>query len=268
MKKLSVVIPSRNGREILKKYLPEILRETLAVSGELLVIDDCSSDGTAEFITGMHSSIKLIQRKTEPAFCRAVNLGMCTASGEYLLLLNNDTIPMRNSFGILAGCLQSAGEETAVAVPSIPRPDGTDDSLFRWGRKRGLAVTGQEVRGHTYPSGACALWKREAWEALDGLDCRYAPIYWEDVDMGVRMMKKGYGMVRCPEAVVKHMHASTMGATPETKTLRERNRFIFMETHGVKPGLWLPVHLMAAYLKGNSSFLNGYREYRKWRSSL
>jgi GT2 family glycosyltransferase len=130
--RLSVVIPSRNGRDILEKYLPGIVRETFHCNGELLVVDDCSTDGTKEYLSVEHPRIKVIERTGEPAFCRAVNLGMNKASGSYLLLLNNDTVPEPGSFSALVERLHSEDESTAVAIPSIPRPDGTDDSLSEW----------------------------------------------------------------------------------------------------------------------------------------
>lgn len=267
MKSLSVVIPSRNGRRILEDHLPPIMEETASCSGELLVVDDCSDDGTAEFLKREHPTARILRRTEHPAFCRAVNLGMEEASGEFLLLLNNDTRPVPGSFASLIERLQNTGSDTGVAVPSIPRPDGTDDSLFRWGVRRGLAVTGQNVEGRSYPSGACAMWKKEVWEALGGLDCRYAPIYWEDADMGLRMHQEGYSMLLCGDITVYHDHASTMGASLETRTLRERNRFIFMDAHGIKPGMWLPVHFAAAVLRGNTPFVRGYSAYRKWKRS-
>lgn len=271
MKSLSVVIPSRNGEVLLRRYLPVIHQETVDCGGELIVVDDCSSDGTKEFLIKSHPSATIIERKGEPAFCRAVNLGMSQASGDYLLLLNNDTIPEKGSFAGLVAALSRSSDTTAAAVPAIPRPDGTDDSLFRCGFVRGLAVTGQDATGLPYPSGACALWKKEAWNSLGGLDCRYSPIYWEDADMGLRMHKMGYRMIHCSSITVRHMHAATMGASPDTRALRERNRFIFMNTHfargrkGLSTMLWMPVHLAAAFLRGNRAFLRGYFDYREWR---
>lgn len=273
MNELSVVIPSKNGAEILQKYLAAIVEEVQTAGGELIVVDDCSVDDTREVISAKFPSVKFVERTGEPAFCRAVNLGMRIASGKYLLLLNNDTVPERGSFAALLDSLKKTDNTVAVAVPSIPRPDGSDDSSFRWLFRKGLAVTGPFSQGHPYPSGACALWKRDAWEKLQGFDCRYAPIYWEDTDMGVRMYNSGYSMLRCPEITVSHMHAETMGASPETCLLCERNRFIFMEANCSDPrmafrtALWLPLHLMYAVITGNRAFTDGYRAYRKWKQS-
>jgi GT2 family glycosyltransferase len=222
-------------------------------------------------VSGEFPSVRLIRRRGEPAFGAAVNLGMSSAAGKYLLLLNNDTLPAEGSFQALLNKVLKSDDSVAVAVPSIPRPDGTDDSEYRWRFHRGLAVTGQSREGQRYPSGACALWKREIWNSLGGIDARYAPIYWEDADLGVRMHEMGYEMILCPDISVKHLHASTMGASLETLVLRERNRFIFMAAncHGkwqvFSTSIWLPLHLLIAAVKGNRAFIDGYRSFRKWR---
>lgn len=143
MNELSVVIPSKNGAGILQKYLSVIVEEVQTAGGELIVVDDCSEDDTLETISMKFPFAKLIERTGEPAFCRAVNLGMRIASGKYLLLLNNDTVPERGSFAALLDSLKITDDSIAVAVPSIPRPDGSDDSTYRWLFRRGLAVTGQ-----------------------------------------------------------------------------------------------------------------------------
>lgn len=272
MKKLSVIVPSRNGLLILKKYLPVILRETLRVHGELIIVDDCSEDNTATEISTLFPEVIILSRKQNPGFCYSVNLGMSQAGGRYLMLLNNDTIPAGNSFSRLVSALDESEKNVAVAVPSIIRPDGSDDSSYRWAFLHGLAVTGENIPGEDYPPGACALWKRHIWEELGGLSSRYAPIYWEDTDLGVRMHKAGYFMKRCREVTVKHMHAATMGSSLKSETLRERNRFIFMDKNCNSTGrkisraIWLPVHLLLATMKKNIAFTDGYRDYLKLRS--
>ncbi|PIE51730.1 hypothetical protein CSA37_05035 [Candidatus Fermentibacteria bacterium] len=265
--KFSVVIPSRNGLSILRRFLPGIISETEQAGGLVIVVDDCSSDGTSAAVEKEFPSVRILERKGSPAFCSAVNLGMSNAEGDYLMLLNNDTSPEPGSFSMLLKRLQESEREVAAAVPSIPRPDGTDDSLFRWGFRRGLAVTMQGGSGEPYPSGACALWKRKAWEALNGLDTRFAPIYWEDTDLGARMTGAGYRMIIVEEAVVNHLHRATMGSSQATMALRERNRFVFMEIHcssllmRISTALWLPLH----FIKGGSAFREGFRNYLKWR---
>lgn len=271
MKKISVIVPSRNGLLILKEFLPAILHEAQRAQGEVIVVDDCSDDNTSNEIPSLFPEVTLLSRKRNPGFCHAVNLGMSAARGSYLMLLNNDTIPTENSFNRLISALDESEKNVAVAVPSIIRPDGSDDSSYRWAFLRGLAVTGENIPGEEYPSGACALWKRSVWEELGGFSCFYAPIYWEDTDLGVRMHNAGFIMKRCRGITVKHMHAATMGSSLRSETLRERNRFIFMDNNCNSPAQrlsrasWLPVHLVIAVLKRNRAFTGGYIDYLKRR---
>lgn len=271
MNKLSVVVPSRNGLTILKEFLPAIIRETKEAGGEVVVVDDCSSDNTSHEVRSLFPGITLLSRITDPGFCHAVNLGMSKANGSYLMLLNNDTIPERNAFVKLVSALDESDSSVAVAVPSIIRPDGSDDSCYRWAFVHGLAVTGESIPGEEYPSGACAVWKRSAWEELGGLSTDYAPIYWEDTDLGVRMHRAGYKMKMCPEITVNHQHAATMGGSLYTEALRERNRFVFMDNNcnssseRMSRRFWLPVHLLLAVLRGNRAFTMGYKDYLKQR---
>jgi GT2 family glycosyltransferase len=271
MNKLSVVVPSRNGMALLEKFLPAILRESFRAGGEVTVVDDCSTDNTRTGMAAHFPDVTVLSRTETPGFCHAVNLGMSRAQGEYLLLLNNDTVPGENSFRNLVLELEKSTKNVAAVVPGIIRPDGSDDGSYRWAFHRGLAVTGENIKGEEYPSGACALWRREAWEKLGGLSCIYAPIYWEDTDMGVRMHKAGYLMKRCPCIEVKHLHAATMGSSKASDSLRERNRFIFMDNNCREPGrrfsraFWLPFHLLRAIQRGNRAFISGYREYLQWK---
>jgi len=271
MIKLSVVIPSRNGIALLQRFLPAIVHEALRASGEIIVVDDCSEDNTANELASRFPEVRILTRTENPGFCHAVNLGMSQATGEYLLLLNNDTIPSKNAFSHLVAELSGSEKNVAAAVPEIIRPDDSDDSLYRWAFHRGLAVTGEGIEGEEYPSGACSLWRREVWENLGGLCSQYAPIYWEDTDLGARMHKAGFSMIRCSGITVQHVHAATMGNSEASDSLRERNRFIFMElncrTQGRRLGtaFWLPFHLLRAFISGNRPFVNGYRDYLKWK---
>ncbi|GEM_PF-2188857 len=271
---LSVVIPSRNGISILKKHLPVILQEAASAKAEVIVVDDCSEDGTAERLPALFREITVLKRTGNPGFCHAVNLGMYTAAGSYLMLLNNDTVPSKGSFSRLVEELEQSEEDVAVVVPSIFRPDGSDDGNYRWAFSRGLAVTGEGINGEDYPSGACAVWKRSVWEELKGFSTDYAPIYWEDTDLGVRMHRAGYTMKRCKDTVIRHDHAATMGRSLKSETLRERNRFIFMSRNcstakqRLLRNLWLPLHFAVSFLSGNRALVDGYRDYTSWKREI
>lgn len=265
---MSVVIPSRNGLHFLRRQLPVLLEDERL---EVVVVDDCSSDNSSDTLRKAFPGLKVLTRVENPGFCHAVNTGMEAASTDFLMLLNNDVTPEPGCFEGMARLLSSAPSTVAVAVPRITRPDGTDDGAMEWGFRRGLAFTGPGA-GHPYPSGACALWRRNAWFTLGGLSTRYAPIYWEDTDLGARMDSYGLHMARYEGPGVLHDHAATMGRNPDSDIIRERNRFFFMESWCSTPGMraltraWLPVHLASARLGGRSAFIKGYSQYLRQRN--
>ncbi len=264
--KLSVVVPSRNGLCFLRKYLPAVLAD-LGNGGELIVVDDCSDDETAVKGPVEFPEVRFITRQGEPGFCHAVNIGMRESSGDMLLLLNNDVLLPEGALSTLAEELHKAPQYYCAAVPRIRRPDGSDESKVNYMFSRGLASTSLGGDGVPYPSGACSLWRRTSWESLGGLDTIYAPIYWEDADIGARAFKLGMKVLRIPGVEVQHEHAATMRLSPESDSLRERNRFIFMHRHFRTPparlstAFWLPLHLLKAALTGNTAFLKGYRSF-------
>ncbi len=264
---VSVVIPSRNGSALLEEQLPGLLEQE---PGEIVVVDDCSEDSTVEMLAERYPGVRLLRRTGSPGFCYAVNLGMEAAVHPMLLLLNNDVHPEPGCIRGMAELLESSPERTAVLVPRVERPDGTDDGAMEWGFRRGLAFTAPGA-GNPYPSGACALWRRSAWLKLGGLSSRYAPIYWEDTDMGARLALEGMGMERFYGPGAEHRHAATMGSGEASMRLRERNRFIFMDRWcrsrrmRVSTLLWMPLHLAASAVRGRRAFIAGYRDFRRWK---
>lgn len=267
---MTVVIPSRNGLGFLRKQLPALLEDDRL---EVVVVDDCSTDGSSETVRKEFPNAKVLRRDGKPGFCYAVNAGMEAASTDFLMLLNNDVTPEPGCFEGMVRWLSNAPPSVAVVVPRITRPDGTDDGAMEWGFRRGLAFTGP-LAGHPYPSGACALWRRDAWFSLGGLSARYAPIYWEDTDLGARMDHRGMQMARYEGSGVMHDHAATMGRNAESEIIRERNRFVFMESWCSTAAMramtwaWLPIHLASATLMGRSAFLKGFSRYLRERDVL
>lgn len=265
----TVVIPSRNGLELLRRHLPRLTAE--APGWEVIVVDDASSDGTCEAGPEEFPGVRFERREGPPGFCHAVNLGMSLAGGDALLLLNNDVSPRKGAVAELAKVLETAGDDVYAAVPVVTRPGMPDEGLMRTGFRRGLAVTGPSEKGVPYPSGACSLFRRSGWEALGGLAVDFAPIYWEDADLGVRAARAGLSLARAPLSLWDHEHAATMGGGPESRRLRERNRFIFMHRHCSSPSMrirsaaWMPAHILLSLSRGRTEFVLGWLDYLAWR---
>ena len=266
---LSVVIPSRNGARLLRRSLPPLL-DDLGDLGEIVVVDDGSKDDTTDAVAEAGDDrISLVFRSGPRGFCFAVNRGMREARGDLLLLMNNDVEPEPGALGAMVESAASVTTDVCALAPRILRPDGTDEGGCAVRLRHGLPLVDLEGRGVPYPSGACSLFTRESWERLGGLDSRFAPIYWEDVDLGLRARRMGMRVGRVPGAAVRHQHAATMGSSSESMALRERNRLLLAAQSPLPDGwrfrfrLWLPVHLLLARITGNRPFLEGYRQYRR-----
>ena len=94
--KVSVVIPNFNGRELLEKNLPSVLKAKENLENkiiEIIIVDDGSFDESVNFIKNNFSGVKIIKHKINRGFSATVNTGVRTAKGDLIALLNNDVIP-------------------------------------------------------------------------------------------------------------------------------------------------------------------------------
>jgi len=267
---VSAVMPSLNGLGLLKEHLGRIIEEL--EGSELVIADDGSTDGTLLEAPPLFPSVRFLRRDDRPrGFSNAVNDAVSASSGDIVILLNNDIIPDPGAFGLLARALREAPPGVWAAVPEVHREGYGDEGLMRFGFRRGLAVTFRTGPGTVYPCGACVAFRRTAWQEMKGLDPRFAPLYWEDADLGARAAARGWTMTRAAGARIVHRHASTSGHSMRARRLRERNRFIFMKVHYsdlaslLRTAAWMPAHLVLAALRGRFEFHLGLADYLIWR---
>src|SRR5580692_12891226 len=89
---ISVVIPSRNGRELLAAQMPGIVREMEPFASEVIVVDNGSDDGTAEWLRTAYPQARVEVSSGPLSFARAVNRGIARARFSHVCLLNNDML--------------------------------------------------------------------------------------------------------------------------------------------------------------------------------
>ena len=91
---LSVIIPSYNGLIYLKNCVPSLMKavEFAGIETEMIVVDDCSNDGTAAWLAMNHPDIKVVTQDEQSGFAKAVNAGFRVAQGDWIALLNNDVV--------------------------------------------------------------------------------------------------------------------------------------------------------------------------------
>jgi GT2 family glycosyltransferase len=215
---VAVVIPSWNGRRSLDKCLRALGRQLLRPD-EIVVVDNGSEDGSAEFVQTHFPHVRVVRLAGNVGFAIASNTGAAVSTAKYLAFLNNDTEPEPTWLRELVACLARHPRAAAVTSKLLQSCgegviDDAGDALSVYGRayQRGQ---GEVDRGQYddeeqvfSASGAASLWRRNVIEALSGFDEDFFA-YYEDVDLGFRARLAGWEIWYSPRAVVFHARAVT-----------------------------------------------------------
>ena len=217
----SVVIPNWNGRDLLEKYLPPLVEAIEPHPGsEIIVVDNASSDGSADFIAAHFPTVRVLQLPRNLGFGGGSNAGVRAAANDIVVLLNSD---MRVARDFLAPLLAGFQDDLTFAVscqiffsdPARKREE-TGLTQGRWAHG-GLRVRHREDAAVTtlFPcfyggGGSCAFDRRKFLE-LGGFDPLYHPFYLEDTDLGYLAWKRGWKVLYQPASRVWHEHRGTIG---------------------------------------------------------
>jgi GT2 family glycosyltransferase/Flp pilus assembly protein TadD len=223
---VSIVIPLFNEVGYTQKCLDAIKKYPPTSRYEIIVIDNGSTDGTAEFLKSLNDPhMTVITNPVNLGFAKACNQGARAASHEYLLFLNNDTEPTPHWFRPLASVLDNDAT-VAAAGSKLVLPDGslqhagiiiTDDrssgdpllaSHIYYGQPHDLPEA-NHLRTYQAITAACLLVRRSAFEDVGGFDEKYWNGY-EDVDLCFKLREKKLKLVYQPASVVVH-HESKSG---------------------------------------------------------
>lgn len=217
----SIIIPVFNKLDLTKQCLIKLAEVTHGVEYEVIIVDNASSDGTAEFLSELGGDVQIIRNSENLGFAKGCNQGARAAKGRYLVFLNNDTLP-------LEGWLQAMVEEVehhpevAVVGSKLLFEDGsiqhagvafsriffTPYHLYRKAHADLPAVNYR--REFQCVTGACMLIRREAFEKVGGFDEGYRNSF-EDVDLCIKVGEEGWKIVYQPKSVVYHLESQTQG---------------------------------------------------------
>ena len=198
MARVSIVIPSWNGQELLQACLRSLNQQDFQ-DFETIVVDGGSTDGSQEWLQSTHPEVRLIELDQNRGFAFAVNRGIEVAEGEAIVLLNNDTEAEPEWLASLVGAMerdQTAGLFASRVLQHHDRTriDSAGDTLGLFAHQRGHGLPdGSAFEEPRYVISACAaaaLYRREVFEEVGTFDERFVS-YLEDVDLGVRAAYAG-----------------------------------------------------------------------------
>ncbi len=222
----SIIIPSYNGISLTENCL-RALAESLPTDfrGEIIVVDDCSTDDTAERLEAWQKHeprLRVVRNPQNCGFLVTCNNGATAATGEVIILLNNDTLPQRGWLEPLLRLLRERPDAGAVGGKLV-YPDGrlqeaggivfSDGSAANFGKGEQALDDPlfNYIREVDYVTGALIATRRELFNSLGQLDTRYRPIYYEETDYCFRLREHGYKVYYHPESVVIHLEGVTCG---------------------------------------------------------
>lgn len=219
---ISVVIPSRNGKDLLAALLPEAARQIDRVGGEIIVVDNGSDDATVDFLRQSYPSVVVEQSQGPLSFARAANRGIRNSRYSHVCLLNNDMRIEEGFFeALLAGFSRVPDLFCATAqifFPEGARREETGKAVMPFASERkpadfpvrcDLPLAGEDLSYVLYGSGGCSLFDAGKLLQLGGLNEIYEPAYIEDLDLGFRGWQQGWPTVFVAGARVVHRHRAT-----------------------------------------------------------
>lgn len=233
--KVSVIIPAHNKIGVTYYGLCALLAAHNETSFEVILVDDASTDETAEIET-IVSGITVI-RNTEPQrFIRACNAGAAAARGEYVVLLNNDTEVTTGWLDALCDAF-TRFDTVGLVGSKLLYPDGTlqDAGGIIWGSGNpwnyGNRANPWEprfcyARQADYLSGAAMMTTKAIWDEVGGLSDYLEPMYFEDTDFAFKLREAGYTTWFVPSSIIYHFEGMTSGTDTKSgfKSYQEINR--------------------------------------------
>jgi GT2 family glycosyltransferase len=213
----SIVIPVFNKASLTKRCLDALLNDSRERVGfEVIVVDDASTDATSELLTGYGDRLRMVTHAANSGFAVACNTGAAAGSGEYVVFLNNDTLPEPGWLDALVAYADA--HEFAAAVGSkLLFPNGTVQHA-------GVAICQDGFPRHIYAgfpadhpavsrskrfqvvTGACMLVRRSSFDDIGGFDAAFRNGY-EDVDLCLRLSERGFETHYCHESVLVHLES-------------------------------------------------------------
>jgi N-acetylglucosaminyl-diphospho-decaprenol L-rhamnosyltransferase len=222
---VSIVIPLYNQLKYTKLCL-ESLRSTLNVQPEIILVDNASTDGTHEYLQSL-SGVKVIHNEENLGFAGGCNTGIRAASGEWVIVLNNDVIV---SPGWLEGMLDAADHwKLQVVTPAI-REGECDYDIDAYaqeltGRMRRVIRKGQA-------NGICFMVHRSVFDAIGLLDEQFRIGQYEDKDFFLRARRAGFALGTVGGAFLHHFGSATQKALKGKAPVRSyavQNKAYFAE---------------------------------------
>jgi GT2 family glycosyltransferase len=287
--KLSIIIVSYNVRQLLLACIRPVIETTEGISYEIIVVDNASSDGSAEAVRDAgFAGVQIVANKENVGFASANNQGYAISKGEFLLLLNPDTLVkpgaiksmlefMKNTPDAgMAACrlLNTDGslQKSIQSFPSITRNLVTALILpcFLSAHNRQRTYFRDKPHKVDYTSGAFLLIRRAALADMPLFNQDFF-MYGEEKDLALRLKKRGWNTYFVPSGEVIHHGGMSTDQTPVEMFLelqKSQIRFFFMHFEGWRRDFMLWSYYLSLCTYSVASMVFVFSSYGRYRLKL
>lgn len=252
---ISIVTVGMNHLNYMKDFLKSVfITHPPKVDFELIYIDNCSSDGSVDFIKKNYPAIIIIENQTPLGFGENNNLGVAHANGEYIAILNPDIVLLENALDDLYYYLSSQEKDLILAPKLLNHDKSIQNSvrefmtlyvfIMRFFSKGNDNTNNKKIRNYLYKDidydqiqfvdwaiGAALFMRKKHFEKLNGFDKDYF-LYFEDVDLCYRSWELNFPVVYYPKSQMVHNHLRASTKFNKKTIMHFKSMFIFFKKHG------------------------------------
>lgn len=265
---VSIVISTYNGKELLERFLPSVVKAAKFYKGqtEIIVVDDGGTDGSDEFIKRNFPEIQLLRLEKNIGPLLAIKKGFKIIKNQIVILLDNDILVAHDFIHHLTAHFDD--KDVFGVAPGLLLPNQKDLEISARGLKfrRGFIEIPifklRKIEKQNFVfllgGGAATMDKNKLFE-LGGFDELLSPFYWEDADLSYRAWKRGWKILYEPKARVYHQGHATIFREHNRyyiERIGERNRYILIWKNILDKKLlfyhflWVPIRLIGYLLTG------------------
>ena len=264
MVKVAVVILNWNGRELLEKFLPSVVKYSSS-HAQVFVIDNASNDNSISFLKENYPGVQLVQNPRNEGFAKGYNNGLRHIHAEYYILLNSDVEVTENWIQPVVTLMES---DKKIASCQAKIRDYKNKALFEYAGAAGGFIdkygyafcrgrifdsfetdTGQydDQKEIFWATGACMFIRSESYLKAGGFDEDFYA-HMEEIDLCWRLKNSGYKIMYCPQSVVYHLGGATLSKIDPHKTyLNFRNNLILFFKNHSSSYFWMKLFLRMTF---------------------
>ncbi|WP_421320408.1 glycosyltransferase family 2 protein [Aeromonas veronii] len=253
MIKVSVIMVSYNTRELTINAIRSVYEKTHDVNFEIILVDNDSQDNTVENVEAIFPNVICIKNEENYGFGYANNIGAKIAKGEYIFLLNTDTILTNNAIKILADYLDEHAKEDNVVAACGNLYDKNNNPATSYARLfPGVALelnsllfnflhhikmmnfhfnfSDKPIHFKGSLSGADSMLVKHYFDSVHGFDKDYF-LYYEETDLFYRLIKRGLLVASVPQAKIVHLEGASEQLQEKTLQRSFLSKSIYFRKH-------------------------------------